>query len=337
MVQINQPFSFPLKAELSKEDKKITSGDVKTQKVGKSKIGNNPSQKNTKLYQSKIYREDQYIRFKENEYKIYEQTGQGLGGTKRLHLDKIDLIVPLKPEEVLKEYVKVKQKIAEVIKIDEPIAHRAESKKWMNTSRSISELLKDARSISDEFANMIEGLASSNHGKACFGPNRQFMLKSNESLERKAKDDAILFDITLEESIAGIGDSIRGTVVVKTPQDVTLFISELQRESKSKGWDVTFKNLWNEDRVDGYVGVHARMKIRGGNGNEVLAELQIHLPQIYNGDDKCVKEFSHKTYEYAREAKGPKNEKGEREPLPPSYAGSSSLLQYCSHLKQITV
>ena len=66
-----------------------------------------------------------------------------------------------------------------------------------------------------------------------------------------------------------------------------------------------FINLWTENFPGGYTGVHAYVLTKSSDGNEgVLAEIQVHLREVYDGTPHCAKEYSHHAYEYYREAYG---------------------------------
>ncbi len=303
-----------------------------------AKIENMPgsSEKNgqaAKKIQSKFIALSENHAFEKIENKRYQEVADQYGGYDTLILQGHEYVVPKKPEQVLSAYKELKTKISSKIVVDESIEHVKDAKKWENTAMTISELMKDAAIIKDEYAIFIKKLAEKNNGKACFGHNNQFILKSKHSIERKVKDDIKELDKAESEVVSKIADSIRGSIVVATPQDITHVVKELQSSAKEKGWDITFKNIWQEDRANGYVGVHAKLKLITPEGRIVIAELQIHLPEIYNGTEKCIKEHNHKIFEYARIAYGP--EKQGQKPQPPSFAKKISILQYLSHLKNI--
>ena len=265
---------------------------------------------------------------------LYKACGEKYGGTKELNLRGHTYIVPQAPEKVIAAYKDVKGEISSQIKIEEPKEHMAEARKWTNSSGSVESLMKDAASLKNDYASFVRELAGQNNGQACFGPNDKFILKGKDSLTRKLNDDMKELHCSAEQAIQRMGDSLRGSVVVDSPRDITNLAAALQAKAKEKGWDITFKNVWSEDRANGYVGVHAKVKLVNAEGKTVLAELQIHLPQIYNGEMTCVKEQAHHVFEYGREAywAGGKEKSA---PHPPPFANQISVLQYLTHLEKV--
>jgi len=275
------------------------------------------------------------IKWQENEQVKYKAVGTTYGGIKELNLSGHIFIVPKDPAKVLAAYKEAKDKIAKVIHIDESTEHMTESKAWTNTSTTAEELIGDATGLKDEYATFVKNLAAQNHGRACFGHHDKFILKGMSSLQRKLKDDVKELKCSAEYAVQRAGDSLRGSVVVNSPQDITNLAAALQVKAKEHNWDITFKNIWKEDRSSGYVGVHAKMKLVNSEGRTVLAELQIHLPQIYDGEPTCVKDYIHRIYEYGREAYWAGKEKSL--PRPPSFANHISILQMLSHIEEIKV
>ena len=58
-------------------------------------------------------------------------------------------------------------------------------------------------------------------------------------------------------------------------------------------------------RILGHAQLFFIHNFRAYLGNEgVLAEIQVHLREVYDGTPHCAKEYSHHAYEYYREAYG---------------------------------
>ncbi|MBS4168329.1 hypothetical protein [Parachlamydia sp. AcF125] len=273
-------------------------------------------------------------KYREESVKKFQKVGEHYGGTKLLNLKGMTFVVPLDAEKVEQGYQEKKQEIASRISIIEDREHIQQARSWQNSSTTVADLLKDAESLKGTYAGFLREIAFQNNGEAHFGPDDMFITKSESSLRRKVNDDMKILGKTEEQCTQQAGDSLRGTVVLEKPENITGFVRAFQEKCQEKGYDVTFKNVWKEDRSTGYVGVHAKVKMVTDQGKTVLAELQLHLPQIYDGTIACVKEQSHHIYEYAREAYGPGSEET-RKPQPPSFANGISKLQFLSHMLDI--
>ena len=204
---------------------------------------------------------------------------------------------------------------------------------------------------------MVETTAKNHQGEACFGPGRCYIIKSKESLDRKTQDsvnDILDYDPSLthdkatEQATQAVNDSLRGTIVVRTPDDIRGVTEELQQKCKEMGWDVTFFNLWTKNFSGGYTGLHAYVLTKSRERNEsVLAEIQIHLREIYDGTPRCAKEYSHHIYEYYREAYGaaPSSASSSKfeglhemklaRVAPPTTALDASTLVFYAHLNKV--
>lgn len=261
------------------------------------------------------------------------EVGEKLGGVRTLNVKGMNFVVPLDPLQVATEHESAKSEIASRIHIDETREHMQESRRWENTSRTVDELVFDAEQVKVPFMLFLEKVADDSEGELCLKIDNPHIIKERVSLERKVTDDLKLVDLPKEAVVRKIGDALRNSVIVRTPEDITHFVQGLQQACLEKHWDVSFKNIWDEkSRPNGYVGVHARIRIVE-EGKVVLAELQIHLPEIYDGTVCCAKEEAHRVYEYDRMAYGP--DRTGRKIMSPSFTNPTGMLIYLSHMKKI--
>lgn len=226
-------------------------------------------------------------------------------GTVEVNLNGIKFIAPKDPEEMDKLYKKLKAQIAEMFHIDESEVHKKLAQMWMNTSDNIPELLKDANALLPIFLTFFKKIAAENNAEANCGPNDKYAVKSLESLERKINDSlnkstTSAAPLSKEQCVQQAWDTLRGSIIVQRPEDITGICHDLQKNCSERGWDVNFKNLWIDDRPSGYSAVHAIIKAKTDDGKTVLIEVQVHLKEIYDGTEKCFKEYSHEAYEIAR-------------------------------------
>jgi len=276
---------------------------------------------------------DRYIKYEKKELELYKRVAEKLGGYKTIKLKGKEFIQPLNPKKIDGEYDRVRSAINKRIGLNVEQATVKQLKAWKNSDTSINSLIKTAALMKAPFINFCEKLAKEVNGKAHFGPNNRFALKSESSVKRKVKDDTNQSNCSKEESIQSIGDALRGTISCRSPEEIGKLVKLLQKECLEKGWKIGFKNIWETGRVGGYVGIHAKLYLRTPKGKQLTAELQLHLEEIYNGTSRCVKESNHEVYEYSREAYGPDRKK--RVVTPPPFANQISRLQFLSHLLRI--
>ncbi|MBB65386.1 MAG: hypothetical protein CMO81_10020 [Waddliaceae bacterium] len=168
-----------------------------------------------------------------------------------------------------------------------------------NSAKTAKELVELAQIAADPFIENINRIAAKLNAKVSFGPNDAFVTKTYDSLLHKVKMDCNAEKITEEESVAKIGDALRGTIIVSTPQKIPFVCKEISRWIEEDfGGKAYFKNTWIERRVNGYPAVHARiwLPIEEKKDRAILAEIQIHLTTINNGTPSSAKEKQHKIY-----------------------------------------
>lgn len=115
------------------------------------------------------------------------------------------------------------------------------------------------------------------------------------------------------ESIAKIGDVIRGTLVANKLEQVPRLIQSINELIKDAGGESYDKNFWGDPKPLslGYVGFHKKIRIplpakknQAGNSEPeryINMELQIHLKEIMDGTQKCAKELTHRLYKIPEE------------------------------------
>ena len=155
------------------------------------------------------------------------------------------------------------------------------------------------------------------------------IVKSETSLSRKVIQDASHLNISQSEAVTKIRDALRGTLIVNTPKQVPLIAKAIQDFVARQGGEVIFRNFWEEERADGYVGVHAKILLPFFDQEQetvekkyVIAEIQIHLRSIMDGTKKSAKEREHKIYEKLR-----------KEDFDTETISSASMLLYLTGIK----
>lgn len=313
---------------------------------------------------------EQRLKIQEERRTLIAVATREFGGYKEIRVGVNSLIVPEDVQLLSKKHKELTGQIGTAIKIDESAEHRKSAWNWQNSAETVEGLLVTAKEMADEYGDMVDEVARRTGGQASFGPDRKFMLKSEQSLTRKVKDykaeNLRTGRFKTEEeaekaAVQGVSDSVRGSLIIPSASSITDAVGILQERCREKGWDISFRNLWNEGRPGGYAAVHATIVMRHpskeegqeGRVEQVVAELQIHLPQVYDGTEFCAKERSHIMYEYAREAYGPapKDIEGDTSPkvkkmgislhpkglarvASPNFANAAMTLLYYSHLSR---
>lgn len=178
---------------------------------------------------------------------------------------------------------------------------------WKNSATTIDDLLQDARLMAPSFKADFEYIAAITGAETYFGTDDQHIVKARESLASKVQRDAKSLQITEEEAIGKISDTLRGTLIVDDIFQIASVIAEIIHYVDYKDGQVIFKNLWKEDRKqDGYVGIHAKMLLpiwpieNSAEQRYIITEMQIHFRSIEDGTDQCAKEREHIVYEHIR-------------------------------------
>lgn len=181
-----------------------------------------------------------------------------------------------------------------------------ESMLWSNSATTQSELIEQSQKLAPTFKEMCHQIGEQTNTNPYFGPQDRYIVKTPSSLARKVAQDAKVMATSEQDSLAKIGDALRGTIVVDSPTQIPKVVEAIIAQVQQQGGEVVFKNLWAEDRASGYLGVHAKMNLplppqEGSSENgTILVELQVHLKPLMNGTEECVKEYAHGLYERAR-------------------------------------
>ncbi len=249
-----------------------------------------------------------------------------LGGGK--YDRELQAIIPLNPQEVKRNWVELKNQIAHEIGPLYPRPSRSNAD-WKNTARTVEQLLKDAQSAALLFKQGCLQIAEETNSRTYFGMGDKEIVKSETSLSRKVIQDASHLNISQSEAVTKIRDALRGTLIANTPKQVPLIAKGIQDFVSRQGGEVIFRNFWEEERADGYVGVHAKILLPFFDQEQetvekkyVIAEIQIHLRSIMDGTKKSAKEREHKIYEKLR-----------KEDFDTETISSASMLLYLTGIK----
>jgi hypothetical protein len=223
------------------------------------------------------------------------------------HYDsKLHAVIPTDIVQTEKEWKKAKDYIAQLIGPLPSLVFQ-DLTLWKNSATTIDDLLRDARLMAPFFKADFEYIASITGAETYFGINDQHIVKTRESLVSKVQRDAKNLQITEEEAIGKISDTLRGTLIVDDIFQIASVIAEIIHYVDYKDGQVIFKNLWKEDRKqDGYVGIHAKMLLpiwpleNPAEQRYIITEMQIHFRFIEDGTDQCAKEREHTVYEQIR-------------------------------------
>lgn len=240
----------------------------------------------------------------------------------------LEAIIPLNPQEVKRNWVELKNLIAQEIGPLYPPPSRS-SANWKNTAQTIEQLLKDAQTAAPLFKEACLQIAEETDSLTYFGTGDREIVKSETSLRRKVIQDASHLNISQSEAVTKIRDALRGTLIAKTPKQISLIAKAIQDFVSRQGGEVIFRNFWEEERADGYVGVHAKVLLPFFDQEQeilkqkyVIAEIQIHLSSIMDGTKRSAKEREHKIYEKLR-----------RDDFDKETISSASMLLYLTGLR----
>lgn len=120
----------------------------------------------------------------------------------------------------------------------------------------------------------------------------------------------ILPSVTPVNQICRLGDTLRGSIIVKRPEHIAPIIEFVAQQFESRGGSYYIKNFWNDpDPLSkGYVGLHKKGRLLINSylpehlRRYLLVELQFHLEDIMNGKKGCAKEVAHERLYKSEEA-----------------------------------
>lgn len=282
-------------------------------------------------FYSKIIKEDYFLIGRKENQLIYEidfasvYTAEKLGAG--FYCQEIDALVPLFPDLARAELLIYKNAIAERIGPIFPSSTH-ENEIWRNSADTIDLLIEDAKVAAPTFLEICKEISVNTGSGISFGINNRSMIKSKKSILRKV-DEVILEEKVVErEAVKKVRDSLRGTIIAETPEEIPFIIESIKKIAQNKGCEVIFINIWEENRLSGYVGIHAKLLLpfnddkNGSINRKIITEIQIHLRCIMDGTKTCAKERVHLLYEQMHQKK-----------INPEIQSQASALLYLTALK----
>lgn len=167
-----------------------------------------------------------------------------------------------------------------------------------NDGTTPEELVADARRAWPILRAACQAVARSVGGHVWAGPADAFAIKSIASIRSKiARKREALPDATESELVAhAIGDAVRCTIAVDSPEQLTRAIRHFRRAATNSGWAVSVENKYTGPSPSGYYGVHYTVVMQTPEGRHVTGEVQFHLRPMVE-----VKEAMHRIYDRVRE------------------------------------
>ena len=219
--------------------------------------------------------------------------------------EQFKVVVPHNPERVWGAWLKEREQLAARIG-DTPqgLSQDEAEQKWTNDhSRTEEQLVDLAGRTKPAWTAAVRKIVAAIGGKveAAFGDGDQHATKGIGSLTRKSKK--IQEEKGLEPTVAvnrGVGDAIRGSVIVDTPEELGSAIREAVKLFGHENIVVDNKFVGKPNK-SGYTAVHCDVWFPDANGTRMKAELQFHMRSFYDGSEANVKGQAHKLYEATRE------------------------------------
>ena len=92
-----------------------------------------------------------------------------------------------------------------------------------------------------------------------------------EKLKKAGVDPAAMKLPTAPQILRTIDDSVRGTIVTDTPEQLGDAIRRFRSSVEASGGRVEVDNKWNNnDNPTGYVGVHTKVLMKTPSGRDIL-------------------------------------------------------------------
>lgn len=181
----------------------------------------------------------------------------------------------------------------------------SDSKFWTNSASSKDELLQDEITASQSFLEVCTQVAEEIGATPHFGPNNVNITKSPKSIQEKI--DRIMTETSASEAyaVSYIEDGVRGTLSFRTPEELKNGVLAFAKILELKGWEFDLTNIWeNEFDYSGYLDIDAKIRIplpsQTDSPRYIMAEIQFHLDDFYDGRSDCVVSRAHKIYEVLR-------------------------------------
>lgn len=169
-----------------------------------------------------------------------------------------------------------------------------ETKPPNNTAGSIEELMAHAKEVAPAYAKIVREAAGETGGEAAFGPNDSALLKKEAKIRgnipKKMAEKAKSFEQVLGE----FSDAVRGSLIFPTIQTMKEGILSVKAKIEAAGGSISIDNKYEGKlKPSGYSAVHAQINMPTKDGGTVQAELQFHLPWMFDGKGGGAKEFTH--------------------------------------------
>lgn len=170
----------------------------------------------------------------------------------------------------------------------------------LNTATNLTNLRDDAQAAATKFIKIINKVSEVTGGEANFGPGDMFAIKSENSLIKKIANDARLEQISTEQATKKIGDALRGMIIVDSEDMIQSIVKKTNEFVEQEGGEVIWKNIFQENRDDGYIGIHGKILLpftdQNGENRQIRSELQLHFRSVADGSLDSPKERMHLLY-----------------------------------------
>lgn len=217
---------------------------------------------------------------------------------------KILAIVPRSKHEVYTELKRVWTELRNPIRDQIGEIHQrtpSSSLFWTNSAKSVEELLEDEQEGAKIFLNLCNEVTKNVNGQAHFGPDNCNITKTEESIRSKIARGKAESQSPESHVIQHMEDGVRGTLSFATPEQLKEGIQCFAELAEQQKWQVEYNNLWkNEEDYSGYLDIDVKIKIPLTQGRSIIAELQFHLEDFYDGTKGSIVSRAHKVYEILR-------------------------------------
>lgn len=170
----------------------------------------------------------------------------------------------------------------------------------LNTATNHKALMKDAKAAAPQFMKSLREISGASGGDVSFGPEDMFVIKSEGSLKRKIIGDSRAEKISIEQATQKISDALRGIIIIDSEEQVQSITKKVNEWIEQEGGDVSWKNLFQEERDNGYIGIHGKLVLPftnpKGEKKRIRCELQIHFRSVADGSLDSPKERTHALY-----------------------------------------
>ena len=205
--------------------------------------------------------------------------------------------IPTNEEKIKKRWHDLKEQVRQEIG---PVSPKPTSSSLLqqNSANTGDDLYKLGYEFVPDFKEIIEFTVAAVPGASHTG--YKHILKSKTSIQNKINRDTA---DNIKDPVKWMGDALRGTIIVDTPDQFRTVIKNLTKIVQQNGHSITYKNIFEQNYKSGYVGVHAILQLSNANKQKILGEIQIHFKDINDGTTQCPKGYTHSLYEITRDLK----------------------------------